>query len=362
MKIGYITSSPAEDIKIWSGTTKFIYDNLKARYSVDNIVIRNNRFEKILLALAWHFNFKYLKLNRYFLNKAVKRQRKNIETYDILFLAAQSEMIGCKSFDFKNKKIIYLSDATYHLLKKYYKLSDPQDVERINESNEIKAITKASNIIYASDWAKSDAITYYKTNPKKISVIPFGANLPDKYKIKENKNTKNVKLLLVGVDWERKGINTAIETVKILNQINTQIHYTLTIVGVNSNKHFKYVDIVGRLDKSNTHDLKKLISIYQDSDIFILPTRAECAGIVFCEASMYGLPSITYNTGGVSTYVKNNRNGFLLNPKATAEDFARNINMIVSTNKLQQLKITSRQEYEKRLNWDTWIEKVDKIL
>lgn len=362
MKIGYITRSSADDVKIWSGTTKFIYDNLKARYNVKNIVIHNNRFEKLLLALAWRLNLNYFKLNKYLLNRAVKRQRKEMESCDILFLAAQSEIMGCKNFDFKNKKFIYLSDATYHLLKNYYNLSNSKDVEKINEFNETKAIRNASHIIYASDWVKNDALVHYKANPKKISVIPFGANLPDKYKIKKNQDKKDIKLLLVGVEWKRKGVDTAIKTVQILNQLNNKVHYTLTIVGVNSNRKFKYVDIVGKLNKSNPAELKKLISIYQDSDIFILPTQAECAGIVFCEASMFGLPSITYNTGGVSTYVKDNKNGFLLSPEAKAKDFAKKINMLVNTNKLERLQITSRQEYEKRLNWNTWIEKINKIL
>lgn len=364
MKIGYITTRPADDVTVWSGTTKFIYDNLKANYKVKNIIISNNFYEKLLLLiLTKYFKFKYSSLKKYLLNKAIKRYKKDIESCDILFLSAQSEIMGCKNFNFKDKKIIYLSDATYHLLKKYYKLSETKDIEKNNEFNEASAIKKATHIIYASEWAKKDAIAHYKAKPEKITVIPFGANLPDAYKVKNNKEyKKNIKLLLVGVDWKRKGIDIAIRAVNILNQMNKEIQYTLTIVGVNSNKHFKYVDIIGKLNKSNSKDLKKLISIYQNSDIFILPTQAECAGIVFCEASMFGLPSITYNTGGVPTYVVNSRNGFLLDREATAKDFAKKINDLVITHKLQHLQVTSRQEYEKRLNWDTWVEKVSKLL
>lgn len=39
-------------------------------------------------------------------------------------------------------------------------------------------------------------------------------------------------------------------------------------------------------------------------------TRAECHGIVNCEACAFGLPIFSYATGGVPSYVINDFNGF----------------------------------------------------
>lgn len=364
LKIGYITSEPADNIKIWSGTTKYIYDILKKQYNVENIVITNSLSGKFLHVILYKlFHIDSPKLNQFFINKAIKHHRKEIESCDTLFLSAHSEILGSKNFQFKNKKIIYLSDATYHLLMQYYNLSDSKNLKKINEMNEFESIKKATDIIYASDWAKRDAIHHYNANSSKISVIPFGANLKDEYRPRQyNNHKKRINLLLVGVEWKRKGIDIAIETVKILNRSSSNIHYHLTVVGVNSNKHFKDVNIVGRLDKSNSDDLKKLIDHYQNSDIFILPTKAECAGIVFCEASMFGLPSVTYNTGGISSYIKNGKNGFLLDKSSKANDFAKKINEIVTSGQLSKIQETSRKEYEERLNWNSWIKKTSKLL
>lgn len=44
----------------------------------------------------------------------------------------------------------------------------------------------------------------------------------------------------------------------------------------------------------------------------------------FCEASAFGVPSIT-DTGGVSTNVINGVNGFALAPEAGAEAYAQKI-------------------------------------
>ena len=57
------------------------------------------------------------------------------------------------------------------------------------------------------------------------------------------------------------------------------------------------------------------------------------------------------------------KNGFLLPPDATAEDYAEKIKSVFCDKKKYiELRKSSRQEYETRLNWDVWGEKVNKIL
>ena len=86
-----------------------------------------------------------------------------------------------------------------------------------------------------------------------------------------------------------------------------------------------------------------------------MPTRAECAGIVFCEASAFGVPSITTNTGGVSTNVQDGINGFALPPEATATDYAEKIEeLFFDDAAYRQLIKNSRKKFEEELNWEHW--------
>jgi glycosyltransferase involved in cell wall biosynthesis len=94
-----------------------------------------------------------------------------------------------------------------------------------------------------------------------------------------------------------------------------------------------------------------------------LPTRAECYGIVFCEASAYGLPVVTTNTGGVSGAVKDGVNGFLLSVDADADEYAIKIMELFSNDeKYYSLVKSSRDLFEKKLNWDAWALEVKKII
>ena len=90
----------------------------------------------------------------------------------------------------------------------------------------------------------------------------------------------------------------------------------------NEYKELPDVDFIGFLNKNNEEEYQRVIQIISSSDILILPTKAECAGIVFAEASAYGLPIFTYDTGGVGNYVINGVNGYRLPLKDNASEFA----------------------------------------
>ena len=94
-----------------------------------------------------------------------------------------------------------------------------------------------------------------------------------------------------------------------------------------------------------------------------LPTIAECAGIVFAEASGYGIPSITYDTGGVGTYVIDGINGFKLPIEANYVDFADCIERCINDEKAyEKLCIKAKEYYEILLNWETWKKSFNDVL
>ena len=68
-----------------------------------------------------------------------------------------------------------------------------------------------------------------------------------------------------------------------------------------------------------------LSELLRTSHFLILPTRAECSAIVLCEAAAFGLPIVTTDTGGISTYVRQDVNGIRLPLTANAEVYSENI-------------------------------------
>jgi glycosyltransferase involved in cell wall biosynthesis len=121
----------------------------------------------------------------------------------------------------------------------------------------------------------------------------------------------------------------------------------------------EFVESFGFINKSSEAGTQKLIELFQVSDFFILPTIAEAAGIVFSEASSYGLPSLAYATGGVTDYVRNGVNGFCFEPGTQAGAFASEILRIMEDPvEYESLSVQAFAEYRDRLNWETSVRRL----
>jgi glycosyltransferase involved in cell wall biosynthesis len=57
-----------------------------------------------------------------------------------------------------------------------------------------------------------------------------------------------------------------------------------------------------------------LVELYQQSDLFVLPTRADCYSLVALEAMACGLPVIVSSIGGIPDIVVEGETGYLVNP------------------------------------------------
>jgi glycosyltransferase involved in cell wall biosynthesis len=213
----------------------------------------------------------------------------------------------------------------------------------------------------ASEWTKQSAIADYNIAANKITVAPLGANLDTVPLISELKKQKNsiCQLLFLGVEWERKGGQIALDTFYLLKKNGVPVQ--LTIIGCtppeDSVKHADVsgITVIPFINKHNATEAEHLYRIIRNSDFLLLPTRAECAGVAFCEASAFGIPSITTDTGGVSSYVQEGINGYALPLSAGAADYAQKITEIFSDAEMyRQLCISSRQKYEALLNWNSW--------
>ncbi len=283
------------------------------------------------------------------------------------FFPGGSGMIAYLNTD---KPIIYLTDSTFGSMINYYEtFSNLFPISmRMGNFIESNALRKASHVIFASDWAKDKALESYDCSTTKMTVIPFGANIdkaPDRELILKlrKKNFSGCTLLLVGVSWERKGCQIAFDAMCKLNERGIETELIVCgcqpPVGVSHDR----LTITGFLDKNDPEDFRKMQQLYMRANIFILPTRNECAGIVLCESGAYGLPTIASDTGGVSTYITNNDNGYLLPLKATAEKYADVIESIIADKDLYfDLAVKARDKFENELNWDSWGKKVSKLI
>lgn len=373
LKIAYVTAADPLDKNSWSGTHYYIVQALR-KYCGEVVLLGpiKDRYELFVKAinkisqLVLKKKFKYT--HRIQLSKTyakVIKQKLIKDKFDIIFAPAASTEIA--SLD-TTIPVIYLSDTTFSNMVQYYSGFSNLLKVSVKEGNliEQKAIEKADILLYPSQWAAESAAKDYKADINRISVIPFGANLdfiPSSGEVLNKRKGDICKLLFVGKDWDRKGGDIAFKT--LLRLLDFGMNVELVVCGCKppidvSHKNIKFIPF---LNKNIKEEARLLNDLYLDSDFFILPTRAECASIVFCEANAFGLPVIATNTGGVASFIKNGVNGYLLPFSAGGEDYAKVILSFYNNDqKYYELRKNSREEYDKRLNWDAWGKLVSGII
>ena len=154
------------------------------------------------------------------------------------------------------------------------------------------------------------------------------------------------------MDWIRKGGDAAVEAARLLNKMG--VNTKLSIVGGRPEGEVPdFVEVLGFVSKQSPEGREQLTELYRSATFFILPTRAESAGVVFCEASAFGVPSLTLRTGGVEDYVRDGINGYCLPYDSKPENFAsRIIETIKDKDRYSALCLGAFNEYRTRLNWD----------
>lgn len=256
---------------------------------------------------------------------------------------------------------MFWTDATFAGMKNYYPAFQNLSEDTISYANQAEqcALDKCKLAIYASDWASETARHNYQVDPFKIRMIPFGSNIDEDFSIEEieglidSRQEEPCNLLFVGRDWYRKGGDIAVAVTEELN--NRGISAVLHIVGCTvQQKRQDSVKFYGLLSKSDPKDRAILRALFMKARFFFMPSRAECAGVVFAESCAFALPIITTNTGGITTYVRDGLNGRSLGCDATTAVYAEAIiGLLADRTQYKEMALAAYKEYQQRFNWHT---------
>lgn len=357
MLIGYLSpTDPFTDRKAWSGTYYNTREALEkvghqvewVDYKIDTLT--DKVLSKVYRLLYGHGSYTHSRLASKLRVKSIK---KDLSKYDVLFVPGQVDIVAGLETD---TPIIYYTDGTVPLMVNYYWFGFTQRAIKEAKLIEQQAINNASYVWLSSQWAANSVIDDYHANPEKVAVFPFVVG-NDANKTKVSKyDGHTLRAIFSGVDWERKGGQIAVDAFENLNQRG--INAELFISGIKNLpdkvKTKKFVHNMGFLNKNNPNELKKYLQTWEHSNLLILPTRAECSAIVFCEAAAYGAPVITTETGGNGTYVLNDVNGQRLPLSAVGSDYADVIIEWLQKDKLVRFSNGAHEMYLKNNSWDAW--------
>ena len=380
MKIAYVTRYNAKNIRSWSGLGYYIAECLeKQSISVEYIGSLKEKFGFVLKPKQYLYNYvlKNLPNQRYLRDRdpiilkhyaqQVSSKLSKINT-DIVFSPGTIPIayLECK------QPIVFWTDCTFSGMVDFYPEFSNLSQETIRNGHAVEnsALNRCTLAIYSSEWAAQTAINDYQVSPEKVKVVPFGANIEchrngsDIRTIVDSRPTNKCQLLFLGVNWYRKGGDIALEVAKELNKkgLNTE----LTVVGCLPEVDEplpKFVKYMGFISKSTQEGQNKINKFLAESHFLILPSRAECYGIVFCEANSFGIPCLSTNVGGITTIIKDEVNGKTFSKSASIAEYSRYISDLFDDySRYKELALSSFNEYQTRLNWSVSGQAVKKLL
>lgn len=372
-RIAFVTVGDGSNVRFWSGTP---FHMSKSLASEGNDIIHIGPLSAPILP----FYKVYSKLRRTFRRRSLSpfqaapviaqystdaARKIRAVSPDVVFAPAGSTFAWNVPAGIP---LVYASDATFRLIEDYH--PNYRNLSRVaretSERLERDTIARADLILYPSQWAAESAVRDYGADPARVHVVPWGANLeeiPNRSSVLEARKPGPCRLLFIGANWEEKGADVAVET--FLELRTRGLETELVICGCTPPKRVSYdgLTIIPYLDKNDREQRERLHQLYRDTDFFLLPTRADCYGIVFCEAAAHGVLSVAPATGGVPSAVREGENGILVPPGATKLDYASVISKIFSDpDRMERLRHSSRNAFEARLNWQVWGQRVSDLI
>lgn len=372
-RIAFITIGDASKVRFWSGTP---FHMSKSLANEGHEVFRIGPLNAPILPLYKTYSrlcraFRMRGLSPFHAGPVVAQyaadaaRKIHAVSPDVVFAPAGSSFAWSVP---DSVPLIYASDATFRLVENYHphyrNLSHA--AREVAERLERDTIARADLVLYPSEWAAESAVRDYGADRARVHVIPWGANLeeaPNRAAVLGCRKPGPCRLLFIGANWEEKGADIAIETLAELRRRGVEAQ--LVICGCTPPKPVSQdgLTIVPYLDKNDREQRNRLDQLYRDADFFLLPTRADCYGIVFCEAAAHGVPSIAPATGGVPSAICDGETGILLPPDATKEDYATVISVtFANADRLARLRQSSRDAFEARLNWQAWSRRVSDLM
>lgn len=365
IRVAFVSTYNARDPTLWAGSTYHMARALQRqgigltyigplrergafRYKVQQLLYQK------LWGLALHRDREPAILDGYADQVAYQLRAARI---DLIFSAGTVAIAHLET----ELPIVFWTDATYDSIVREY-VWEPKACQRslrLGHAMESEALRRCALAIYTSDWAARSAIEDYGADPAKVKVVPFGANI-DVTRPREQieqlidaRDQDRCRMLFIGVGWERKGADMAIEITRAINMRGTPCELTMLgqapLPGVVLPDFVKHL---GYLSKGTEEGRRRFDELFGSSHFLLLPARAEAFGVVLCEACSFGVPCLAGRVGGIPTIIRDGVNGQTFSRECDPDEYARYATELLSDfPRYRALCLSSFSEYQTRLNW-----------
>jgi glycogen(starch) synthase len=219
-----------------------------------------------------------------------------------------------------------------------------------------------ANVQFASRYLKQEALAAKKP-VSNAEVIHWGIDV-NRFRF-NNRPRDPKRLLYVGQLTRLKGVETAVQALKLIVEQNSYRSSTLTIVGGPDyeNRVHRLVSSLGLEDNVRFTGLiprDHLPSIYEEHDILLFPSIwEEPFSLTLLEAMSSSLASVGTITGGSAEILENEVNALTF-PKGDVDACAKQVVRLLRSNELlERLRSRGRRTVEENFRLEQMVDRID---
>lgn len=216
-----------------------------------------------------------------------------------------------------------------------------------------KRIFDKAKIVISSGGILTEISNKIIRENAKVQVIPNGVNLSNK-DFDRSFNNKITRVLFFARFASNKGIDILFSAINELEKNNQLQNFEFTLAGKGPlYEHYLHLNKKNNVKLIGFVKDEDVETLYEQNDLFVLPTLFEGMPTVVLEAMSKKMPVIVTNVGATSSMV-NNENGFLIERNSVSQ-------LVETLLKFNQLSNDEKQKmanssFQKVVNNFTWQE------
>jgi len=229
---------------------------------------------------------------------------------------------------------------------------------------------KAKQLVSSTKCHAKTITTKYQMTVDNVHILPLGVIDKNPYCLIKPRVDELCKILYVSRLENRKGTLAFLQSLPLIFQQYKNIK--VDIIGSDrahapGKQKFEpyfndnYPNLKGVVTFHGFVDDEKMESFYKGADLFVVPSVYESFGLIYVEAMMYGLPSITTIGGGIPEVVTDGHDG-LLTKINDSKDIAQKVVLLIENKALMnQMALQARQSFEEKFEYQIMAKNTESI-
>ncbi len=167
---------------------------------------------------------------------------------------------------------------------------------------------------------------------------------------KRNIQEKDFVLLLIGNDWRAKGVETVLRAMAALSDLPLR----LIVAGEDAPDSFReYAKSLGLLKRCYFEPPRQdVLDFYAAADLYVSPSLEDSFGMPVVEAMACGLPVITSMHAGVSEWMQDGMDGFILRDPRDSRTLTGLLEKLYSSTQLRNEIGEAAAKTAAHMSWD----------